>query len=64
MFQPGGSVTAGNSSSLNDGASGVLMMSEKKAKELSINPDFVNVNGGAIALATRDPFASRVFMTP
>lgn len=34
----GGSVTAGNSSGLNDGASAILVMSAKKAKELNLNP--------------------------
>ncbi len=37
-FRKGGSVTAGNSSSLNDGAAAVLIMSEKKCKELGFNP--------------------------
>ncbi len=37
-FRSGGSVTAGNSSSLNDGAAAVLMMSEEKAKELGFRP--------------------------
>lgn len=37
-FRPGGTVTAGNSSSLNDGASAVLIMSETKAKELGFKP--------------------------
>lgn len=33
-----GTVTAGNSSGLNDGAAAVLMMSEAKAKELNLKP--------------------------
>jgi 3-oxoadipyl-CoA thiolase len=33
-----GTVTAGNSSGLNDGAAAVLMMSETKAKELNLKP--------------------------
>ena len=33
-----GTVTAGNSSGLNDGAAAVLMMSESKAKELNLKP--------------------------
>jgi 3-oxoadipyl-CoA thiolase len=37
-FAKDGSVTAGNSSSINDGAAGVLMMSERKAKELGVRP--------------------------
>lgn len=35
-FKEGGKVTAGNSSGMNDAASGVLLMSEDKAKELDI----------------------------
>ncbi len=34
----GGTVTAGNSSGLNDGASAVLVMSEQKAQELGLKP--------------------------
>lgn len=34
----GGTVTAGNSSGLNDGAAAVLLMSEPKAKELGLKP--------------------------
>jgi 3-oxoadipyl-CoA thiolase len=34
----GGTVTAGNSSGLNDGASALLVMSEDKAKELNLKP--------------------------
>ncbi len=37
-FRSGGSVTAGNSSGVNDGAAGVLMMSEKRAKKLGLTP--------------------------
>ncbi len=37
-FIKGGSVTAGNSSPLNDGASAVVLMSAEKAKELGITP--------------------------
>ncbi len=34
----GGTVTAGNSSGLNDGAAALLLMSEEKAKELKLKP--------------------------
>ena len=34
----GGTVTAGNSSSLNDGAAALLVMSEEKARELGLKP--------------------------
>ncbi len=37
-FKPGGSVTAGNSSPLSDGAAAVLMMSADKAKKLGMKP--------------------------
>ena len=37
-FRPGGSVTAGNSSGLNDGAAALLVMSETKARELGLKP--------------------------
>ena len=37
-FVKGGSVTAGNSSPLNDGASAAVLMSAEKAKELGIKP--------------------------
>jgi 3-oxoadipyl-CoA thiolase len=37
-FKKDGSVTAGNSSGLNDGAAAVLIMSEEKAKELGLKP--------------------------
>ncbi|HEX8994393.1 MAG TPA: thiolase family protein, partial [Ktedonobacterales bacterium] len=37
-FIAGGSVTAGNSSPLNDGASAAVLMSAEKAKELGIKP--------------------------
>jgi 3-oxoadipyl-CoA thiolase len=37
-FRKNGTVTAGNSSSLNDGAAAVFIMSEKKAKELNLLP--------------------------
>ncbi len=37
-FAEGGSVTAGNSSQINDGASAVLLMSEEKAREAGYKP--------------------------
>lgn len=37
-FRKNGTVTAGNSSGLNDGASAILLMSERKAKELELKP--------------------------
>jgi acetyl-CoA C-acetyltransferase len=37
-FKPDGTVTAGNASGINDGAAIIIVMSEKKAKELGIEP--------------------------
>jgi acetyl-CoA acyltransferase len=38
VFAEGGTVTAGNSSQTSDGAAFVLMMSERRVKELGLNP--------------------------
>ncbi len=38
VFKSDGSVTAGNSSPLSDGAAGVIVMSRKKAEELGLTP--------------------------
>ena len=48
----GGRVTAGNASSINDGAAAVVVMSEEKAKELGIKPMATWVGG---ALGGVDP---------
>lgn len=37
-FRQGGTVTAGNSSGINDGAAAVLLMSSQKARELGLKP--------------------------
>jgi acetyl-CoA C-acetyltransferase len=37
-FLKGGSVTAANSSTINDGSAALILMSEKKAKELNLKP--------------------------
>ncbi|MBU0505843.1 thiolase family protein, partial [bacterium] len=37
-FQKDGTVTAGNASSINDGAAALVLMSEDKAKELNMKP--------------------------
>ncbi len=48
-FMPGmGTVTAGNSSPLNDGAAALLMMSETKAKSLGLKP-LVRIRSTAVA---------------
>jgi acetyl-CoA acyltransferase len=38
VFDPHGTVTAGNSSQINDGAAAVVIMSEDKARELGLEP--------------------------
>lgn len=37
-FKQGGKITAANSSTLNDGASALILMSAEKAKELGVTP--------------------------
>lgn len=46
-FKEGGTVTAGNSSGINDGAAAIVVMSEEKAKELGVKP-MATWLGGAI----------------
>ena len=36
--KPGGIITAGNASTINDGAAAIVVMSEEKAKELGVTP--------------------------
>ena len=40
-FKPDGMVTAGNASTINDGAAAVVVMSEEKARELGVTPEAV-----------------------
>lgn len=47
-FKDGGTVTAGNASSLNDGAAAVVLMSKEKAQELGVQP-LLTIKGYAIA---------------
>lgn len=47
-FVKGGTVTAGNSSSLNDGAAAVVVMSKEKAEELGVVPK-LKIEGYAVA---------------
>jgi acetyl-CoA C-acetyltransferase len=51
-INPGGYVTAGNASGINDGAAAVVVMSEEKAKELGVKPMATFVAG---ALGGVDP---------
>jgi 3-oxoadipyl-CoA thiolase len=46
-FKAGGTVTAGNSSGLNDGAAAVLVTSRRKASELGLDAPFRIVGGAA-----------------
>ncbi len=46
VFKKDGTVTAGNASGINDGAAAVVVMSEKKAKELGLKP-LVKIKGFA-----------------
>ncbi|MBE6183519.1 thiolase family protein [Heyndrickxia ginsengihumi] len=48
VFKDGGSVTAANSSGINDGAAAVVMMSKDKAVELGIKP-ILSIKGYAVA---------------
>ncbi|MFZ5470859.1 MAG: thiolase family protein [Myxococcota bacterium] len=52
-FREGGTVTAGNSSTLNDGASAVLLMSERAAKELGVTPLARYVSSGTAGVDPR-----------
>lgn len=47
-FRAGGTVTAGNSSGINDGAAGLLLMEAEKARELGLRP-LVRWVGSAVA---------------
>ena len=50
-FKEGGTVTAGNSSQMSDGASAVMVMSDEKARELGLKPlaRFVSFAVGGVA---------------
>lgn len=48
VFKAGGTVTAGNSSQMNDAAAGVVIMSRKRADELGIKP-MARYHGFAVA---------------
>jgi 3-oxoadipyl-CoA thiolase len=52
-FRKGGTVTAGNSSGINDGAAAVLLMSSHKAKELRLKPLARVVAGAAAGVEPR-----------
>jgi 3-oxoadipyl-CoA thiolase len=52
-FRKDGTVTAGNASGLNDGASAVLLMSDRKARELGLKPLARVVASAAAGVAPR-----------
>jgi acetyl-CoA C-acetyltransferase len=52
-FRKGGTVTAGNSSSLNDGASAVVVVSEAALKRLGVEPMARYVSGASEGLSPR-----------
>jgi 3-oxoadipyl-CoA thiolase len=52
-FRKGGTVTAGNSSSLNDGAAALLMMSAARAKELGLTPLAYHVGCASAGVSPR-----------
>ncbi|MFS2088036.1 acetyl-CoA C-acetyltransferase [Paenarthrobacter nicotinovorans] len=51
VFRPGGTVTAGNACPLNDGAAAVVVMSDTRARELSLEPLARVVSTGVSALS-------------
>ncbi|MDI2021353.1 Acetyl-CoA acetyltransferase [Paenarthrobacter nicotinovorans] len=51
VFRPGGTVTAGNACPLNDGAAAVVVMSDTRARELSLEPLARVVATGVSALS-------------
>lgn len=50
VFRPDGTVTAGNACPLNDGAAAIVVMSDKKAKEVGVKPLARIVSSGLSAL--------------
>ncbi len=57
VFNPAGSVTAANASTLNDGAAAVVLMSSEKAEELGLTP-IATLSGYADAAQTPEWFTT------
>jgi acetyl-CoA acetyltransferase family protein len=53
VFRPGGVVTAGNASGINDGAAALLLMTDRKARELGLKPLVRIVSRAAAAVEPR-----------
>jgi len=53
VFRPNGTVTAGNSSGMNDGAAALLLMSEDRARSLGLKPWARIIAGAAAGVAPR-----------
>jgi acetyl-CoA C-acetyltransferase len=64
VFKEGGTVTAGNSSKISDGAAALAVMAEEKAKELGIEPMARVVAYGAAGIDTRIVVASPINCIP
>jgi len=63
-FKEGGTVTAGNSSKISDGAAALVMMSREKASELGIEPMARVVAYGAAGIDTRIVVAAPINSIP
>ena len=64
MFAAGGSVTAGNSSQMSDGAAFVLVMSEEMVKELQLEPIARLVSYAAVGVEPRIMGIGPVYAIP
>lgn len=64
IFKEGGTVTAGNSSKLSDGAAVLVVMAQEKAKELGIKPMAQVVAYGAAGIDTRIVVAAPINCIP
>jgi acetyl-CoA C-acetyltransferase len=63
-FKKPGTVTAGNSSKISDGAACVLMMSGRKANELGLKPEARVVASGSAGIDSRLTVAAPIYSIP